>query len=119
MAKYEKKEVTINLEQLDLEYDLDKTIKHLLNLKKEYKKTGYFRFFIEKDTEYGYHEESYTHHYLYGVRLETDEEFYKRTEQHKKASIAAKKAAVTKEEKRKARELKIYKKLHKKYKGKV
>ena len=81
-----------------------------------HKKNGFFKFFIEKDTEYEYGcPEGYTTHYLWGVRLETNIELKKRVDNTKKRSTAAKKAAKTKAIKKVERERKQYLKLHAKY----
>jgi hypothetical protein len=116
MKKNEKKEIKRRLDDLDLEGSVDITLTCLKTVMKNHKKNGYFKFFIEKDTDYEYGcPEGYTTHYLYGVRLETDEEFAKRIATNKVRSKAAKAAAKTKAIKRIERERKQYLRLKAKY----
>ncbi len=117
--KYEKIEKREQLQSVDLEGDVDATIKYLETLKKEYKEKGYYKFSLEKETEYYYDNDSSTSYYLYGVRLEYDTEFEKRIIDNKRRSKAAKKAAVTRKAANRKREMTIYKKLHDKYKGEL
>lgn len=120
MKNNEKKEIKIRLGDLDLEGSVDITITCLQSDMKNHNKNGFFKFYIEKETEYEYDcPEAYTVHYLYGVRLETDEEFAKRIADSKIRSKASKKAAKTKAIKKIERERKQYLKLHAKYGGKV
>jgi len=111
-----KKEIKRQLDNLDLEGSVDILITCLEIIMKNHRKNGFFKFFIEKDTEYEYGcPEGYTTHYLHGVRLETDEEMAKRIADNKKKSAAAKKAAKTKAIKKVERERRQYLKLHAKY----
>lgn len=120
MKKNEKREITERLDTLEFEGSVDITITCLQTVMKNHRKKGFFKFYVEKDTEHYYGDpESYDVHYLEGVRLETDEEFAKRIADNKKRSKAAKLAAKTKAIKKAEREFKQYKKLHAKYKGKV
>ena len=114
------KEIKDALDRLDLEGDANSVIECLQTIIKNHKKNGYFKFIIEKDKEYGYgYSEGYEYHQLYGIRLETAEEVAKREAISKKKSEASKKAAKTRAAKKEERELKQYKKLHAKYKGKI
>ena len=70
------------------------------------------RFIIKH--RYGYNDESDSFE-LCGVRWETDEEFKKRIETSKKASISAKKSAKVRAEKEKEEEKALYEKLKKTY----
>ncbi len=118
MTKEIKKEISQMLCSIDIEGDVDCLISHLQQLKKTYAEKGFYKFSITEEfyDDYG---GGYREHQLHGVRLETDEEFKKRKEKNKKeaeaSKIRAEKRAKTKQEK----ELEIYKKLHKQYKGKV
>ena len=119
MKKNEKKEITDRLATLDFEGDLENTIAYLKKTMKDFKKLGYSKFSVDKETEYGYGcDDSYDVYHLMGVRLETDEEFSKRIETSKKKSIAAKKAAKTRAIKKEEREHAKYLELHAKFKGK-
>jgi hypothetical protein len=116
MNMYDKKEIKTRLDDLDLEGSVDILLTCLNTVMENHKKNGFFKFFIEKDTDYEYGcSEGYTTHYLYGVRLETNVELQKRVEDTKKRSAAAKKAAKTKAIKKIERERKQYLKLHAKY----
>lgn len=76
----------------------------------------FHRFVIDHNTYYDYGSDDATHEFkVSGFRWETDEKFNKRIETNKKKSIAAKKAAITKEEAKKKRELTLYENLKKKY----
>ncbi len=119
MKKNEKKEIRKQLDSLDFDGDVEITITCLQTIMKNHKKDGFFKFTIEKETEYGYHSDSYECHYLYGTRLETDDELAKRIVANKKRVVAARKAAKTKAIKREERERAQYLKLHAKYKGKL
>ena len=116
----EKKERIDNLESLDFEGDLSKTLDSLKAKIESYKKDGYLRFRVDKETEYDYCDpDGYIYHYLMGIRLETDKELEKRIADNNIRSKASKKAAKTKAIKKEENELKQYEKLHAKYKGKV
>jgi len=120
-TKEKKKEIRERVESyLELEGDASSTITSLKNKMKEHGKKGYFKFDIEKDTERDYGcSDGYDVWYLYGTRLETDDELAKRIEDTKIRTMAAKKAAKTKAKKKAERELRQYLKLHAKYKGKI
>lgn len=111
-----KNEVKKFLQTIDMDdRDVDHLIDELQEIKKECKKDGFFKFFTECEATYDYSSE----YGIYGVRLETDEEFEKRVERNKKQKASAKKAAKKREENKKAKDLETYKKLHKQYKGKI
>ena len=114
-----RKEIKERIETLDFEGDLAMTVTSLR--KTMYDHRGrYIRFEVEKETEYDYgYNNGYTEHYLYGIRLETDEEFKKRIDINEKKRKADKEAAVKREANKEAKELAQYEKLHEKYKDKI
>lgn len=115
-----KKEKRDILDTIDFEGNLEMTLIELQNVMANHRKNGYIKFFIEKETEYDYGcPEGYTTHCLYGVRLETDEEFSKRIADRERRSKAAKKASKTKAANIEQKEIELYKKLHTKYQGKL
>ena len=121
MAKKNGKiEIRERLGSIDIEGDVKALIYHLKDKIEDYKDKGYFNLSIAEETEYEYGcPDGYTSHYLYGVRLETDTELENRIAKNKIRVEAAKKAAATRKIANRKREMTTYKRLHKKYKGKV
>ena len=112
----EKKEIKDTLTEIDPERSLDGLITDLENYKKDYSKQGYYNFHIEKEYDYDY-DGDHTYYELKGTRLETDEEFEKRTNKNK-VEAAKKREQIKKRKKREEKkELEIYRKLYKKYEG--
>jgi len=115
-----KKEKRDNLDTIDFEGNLEMTIIELQNIMANHRKNGYIEFFVEKETEYDYGcPDGYAVHYLYGVRLETDEEFDKRIGDNLRRREAAKKASKTKAANKEEKEIELYRELHAKYQGKL
>ncbi len=118
MKKNERKEIRKKRDLLDFEGDVEIVITRLRTIMNNHKKDGFFKFDIEKEVECGYHLDRYDIYYIYGTRLETDDEFAKRIESNKKRVISARKAAMTRAIKKEEREYAQYLKLHAKYKDK-
>lgn len=119
MKKNQKNEIKKQLDSLDLEGDVEIIITSLQTVMKNHKEDGFFKFSIEKETDYGYgYNDQYDVFYLYGVRLETDNELAKRIAANKKRVVTARKAAKTRAIKKEEREHAQYLKLHAKYKEK-
>ena len=78
--KNEKKIIITDIfQELDLEGDLETTIKSLQKTIKDYKKKGYLKFSVAKEIEYQYGDrDGYSFHRLLCGRLETDEELDER-----------------------------------------
>lgn len=120
MKKNQKKEIRTQLDSLDLEGLVETTLARLQTIMKNHKKDGFFKFDIEKETDYGYeYNDSCETYYLHGTRLETDDELAKRIAANKKRVVSARKAAKTRAIKQEERDRKKYIELHAKFKGKV
>lgn len=95
-------------EHLLLDSSIDNAIMHLESIQKLYMGQGFKELELETHS-YGY--DGAFEIYLYGKRLETDEELLYRLENEKRKANNKKKA----DDKKQAEEMKLYKKLHKKY----
>ena len=98
-------------EHLLLDSSIDNAIMHLESIQKLYMGQGFKELELETNS-YGY--DGAFEIYLYGKRLETDREMTDRLKKEEKESLIKKKA----DDKKQAEEMKLYKKLHKKY-GKI
>ena len=98
-------------EHLLLDSSIDNAIMHLETIQKLYMNQGFRE--LELET-YAYGHDGAFEIYLYGKRLETDREVSDRLKKEEKEALAKKKA----DDKKQAEELKLYKKLQKKY-GKI
>jgi len=112
--------INIDIDNL-LDGSLQKVSQNILNIEERLKTehrwlidnpSKYIRFELEGESHY---DESFGIK-VYGVRMETDEEYDKRIEKVKKASEASKLAAKKKMENLKEKELKELKRLQEKYK---
>ena len=106
-----RKKIKETLKIIELEGKYTSLLLELKKIIKECEEAGYFDFEIEKDYQ-GYGDESYVEYNLVGTRLETDKELKKRIDKNKKNKERAKRAKEVKKQK----EIKMYKKLHEKYK---
>ena len=91
-----------------LDCGIDDAIMHLETIQKLYMDQGFRELELETHS-YGY--DGAFQIYLCGKRLETDREMTDRLKKEEKETLARKKA----DDKKQAEELKLYKKLHKKY----
>ena len=111
----EHKLIKVKIIELDryglLDGSIDSIVADLNNIKECYTDQGFQELEI-KTNSYGY--DGAFEIYLYGKRLETDREMTNRLKKEEKEMLAYKKA----DDKKQAEELKLYKKLHKKY-GKI
>lgn len=111
----EHKLIKVKIIELDryglLDNSIDSIVADLNNMKEYYTNQGYQELEIITNS-YGY--DGAFQIYLYGKRLETDEELLYRLENEKRKANNKKKA----DDKKQAEEMKLYKKLHKKY-GKI
>lgn len=98
-------------EHLLLDSSIDNAIMHLESIQKLYMGQGFKELELETHS-YGY--DGAFEIYLYGKRLETDREMTDRLKKEEKEALIKKKT----DDKKQAEEMKLYKKLHKKY-GKI
>lgn len=108
----ERKLIKVKITDIDehnlLDCSIDDAIMHLESIQRLYMGQG-FKELELKTHSYGY--DGAFEIYLYGKRYETDREVSDRLKKEEKEALAKKKA----EDKKQAEELKLYKKLQKKY----
>lgn len=104
---------------LDFEMSLDGLISKLRDDKKKFTKEDFSDLEIEQNYDYAYDGRDDKRFDLMGYRLETDEEFKKRIEKLKAKNIASRKSAKKRKDNKEKKEFEQYKRLHKKFEGKV
>ena len=117
-----KKYYYYNIDRYSFEGDISEVVKFLNNLpeavkvnnlefKQDSEKYTFIRYELNSEKDY----DDYLEFKFYAIRLETNEEFNKRIESNKKAQIAARKAATTREKNKIEEEKKLFEILSKKY----
>ncbi len=107
----DRKLIKVKITDIDLYSSIDNAIMYLESIQKLYMGQGFKELELETHS-YGY--DGAFEIYLYGKRLETDREMTDRLKKEEKEALIKKKV----DDKKQVEEMKLYKKLHKKY-GKI
>ena len=113
----ERKEIRVELGEVDsssLEGTIDDAIDRLNALKEKHSDCSVLD--IGFDVGYGYYDSTFVRVSLSGIRMETDVEFQKRTNDLKKAKEAAKKRKITMSQRQEEKDRKEFERLKAKYK---
>ena len=117
MKDMDRKEIRVNLGEVDsscFDGTIDDAIASLNALKEKY--SDYSCLDISLDVGYGYYDSNFVRISLSGVRIETDDEFKKRTNDLKKAKEAAKKRKITMSQRQEEKDRKEFERLKAKFK---
>jgi hypothetical protein len=117
MKDMERKEIRVELGEVDsscFDGTVDSAIDRLNALKERY--SDYSILDISSEVGYGYYDSTFVKFSLSGIRMETDAEFQKRTNDLKKAKEAAKKRKITMSQRQEEKDRKEFERLKAKYK---